>query len=269
MSKELELVPQGEREVGRPIPQSFDVESIFRLAIEKGGGVETIERLMAIRREMKAESAKAAYDAAMATFQAECPVILKTKGVNTNSGALAYKYTPLESIITQVAPTLQRHGFSFKFDTDVQSVVGWVIARCIVTHAQGHNETSTAKFPMGTKTQIMSETQVYASALTFASRRVFCNAFGIVTAGEDMDGATGKPKPAGPSTLAAEPSVKDLAQELWTLLKPVRGDKQNWAVANQWLWREEILDGGTDEAAPNLTAKRFAEVIAKTKASLA
>lgn len=274
MNKETQLEVMGGREVARSVSQSFDVESIFRLAIEKGGGVETIERLMAIRREMKSEAAKEAYDAAMAAFQAECPVILKTKGVSTNAGTLAYKYAPLENIIAQVAPTLQKHGFSFKFDTDVASVQGWVIAKCIVTHAQGHSETSTAKFPMGTKTQIMSETQVYASALTFASRRVFCNAFGLVTAGEDTDGATGKPKPAGPSTLAAETKVQDFATELWDLLKgEMRKDPKwnpkTWQGHNNWLWKHEILDAAAEQAAPHLSPEKFKTVIAAVKARLA
>jgi hypothetical protein len=111
----------------------------------------------------------------------------------------------------------------------------------------------------------MSTTQIYGAAMTFASRRVFCNAFGIVTAGEDLDGRTAAQKPAGPSKLAAEPTVKALAQELWNILKTVRGDKKDWVAANQWLWREEVLDGAVPEEAPNLTAEQFKKAIARAK----
>ena len=202
-------------------------------------------------------------------FQADCPRILKTKGVNTDAGSLAYKFTPLEDIISQVSPLLQKHGFSFKFDTDVSSVVGWVVAKCIVTHSSGHFEISTAKFPLGGKTKIMSDTQVYGAAMTFASRRVFCNAFGIVTAGEDNDAIGHKPKPAGPSTLAPDSTeIKDLARELWNILKSVRGVKPDWGQANVWLWREEILDAAAEESAPHLSAVKFRDVIAKAKAKL-
>jgi hypothetical protein len=263
MKNELELVPQSERAVSRPI-QSFDIESIFKLAIEKEGTAETLEKLMGIRREINAELSKKAFDESMAAFQAECPVVEKTKSVSTNAGTKAYSYAPFEQIIHVVRPFLQKHGFSYTLDTDTASQQGWVIAKCHVTHSAGHSTTSTAKFPLGTKTGIMSETQVYAAALTFASRRVFCNAFGIVTAGEDLDGRTGREKPPGPSTKAPpEISTKDLAQKLWTLLKPVRGDRQDWNGANAWLWKHEILDpGNPDDLAPNLSAKRFEQVIA-------
>ena len=251
---------------------AFNIESIFALAIEKQGTAETLEKLMGIRRELNAEASKKAFDEAMAAFQAECPPVRKTKSVATNSGQRAYSYAPLEVVISEVKPYLEKHGFSYAFDTDTSSQPGWVIAKCDVTHRGGHMVSKTAKFPLGTKTGIMSETQVYAAALTFASRRVFQNAFGIVCEGEDMDGRTQNPKPAGPSTKApAEISTRELATKLWNLIKPIVSqvpdwDSHTWEGHNQWLWENDILDGGNpDDAAPNLSSKRFAEVIAATE----
>lgn len=255
------------RQPDAPVP-AFNIESIFQLAIEKQGTAETLEKLMGIRRELNAEASKKAFDEAMASFQAECPPVMKTKSVSTNAGTKAYSYAPLEVVIATVKPYLEKHGFSFAFDTDTSSQPGWVIAKCDVTHCAGHTVSKAAKFPLGTKTGIMSETQVYASALTFATRRVFQNAFGIVCEGEDTNGANDRVKPAGPSTMAAEPTVKDYAAELWKLLAPVRGDQRNWDEANQWLWMEEITDGAIPETAPNLTAKRFQEVIGLAKERL-
>jgi hypothetical protein len=260
---------QPQNEVAR-VP-SFDIESIFKLAIEKEGTADTLEKLMGIRREINAELSKKAFDESMAAFQAECPPVKKTKSVATNSGARAYSYAPLEHIIAEVKPYLEKHGFSYAFDTDTSSIAGWVIARCDVTHKGGHMVSKTAKFPLGTKTGIMSETQVYAAALTFASRRVFQNAFGIVCEGEDMDGRTQKEKPAGPSTVApSEISANELAAKLWVLLKPVRGEKRDWNAANQWLWKMEILDpANPNDVCPNLPANRFEQVIAEVKKMIA
>jgi hypothetical protein len=222
-----------------------------------------------VRRELKAEQAKEAFDTALAAFQEECPIIQKDKGVPDRSGKTAYRYAPLESIAVQMKPYLQKHGFNYSFDTDTASELGWVIAKCIVTHREGHSRTSTAKFPLGTKTQIMSDTQVYAAALTFANRRAICNAFGLILAGEDMDGQTGRIKPQGPSSMQpTEPTVKELARELWTLLKSVRGTEQNWAAANDWLWREELLDAAAEERAPDLSPARFKQVIDLAKERL-
>lgn len=261
MTKTAELLPM-HRERADALAVR-DPEELLRFAVEKGADVGTIERLMTVRRELNAEKAKAAYDAAMAAFQAECPVILKTKAVKTGSETL-YAYSPFEQIVAQIKELLQKHGFSFRLDTDVESKDGWVIAMCRVVHSAGHTETSTAKFPLGTGTRAMSTTQVFAAALTFASRRVFCNAFGIIPAAEDFDGATGRPKPPGPSTKTPrDASVKELARELWAALGDVcKGDK-DWQRANQWLVDECILT--PDEQAPDLSPERFRQVVATVK----
>lgn len=251
-------------QVGRPT--SFDIESVFKYALEHEGTAEVMEKLMGIRRELNAESSKKAFDEALSAFQAECPIVLKEKAVPTGSGKVAYKYAPIEAIEVQIRPLLRKHGFSHSFDTDTASEKDWVIAKCIVTHRDGHSRTSTAKFPLGTKTQVMSDTQVYAAALTFANRRALCNAYGLVLAGEDMDGKTGKFKPSGPNQMQpSEPTAKDFAKELWEILKPVRGTERNWNAANQWLWREEILDAAANEAAPDLSIEQFKKVIFRAK----
>jgi hypothetical protein len=60
--------------------------------------------------------------------------------------------------------------------------------------------------------------------------------------------------------------AKELKAELWALLKPIRkaGDK-TWQSANDWLWREEILDAAVPETAPDLNPARFQEVITKAR----
>jgi hypothetical protein len=231
--------------------------------------MEVFKELCAMEEKMAGRRSKAAFDEAMSAFQAECPIIKKDKAVPDRTGKTAYSYAPIETIEVQIRPFCQKHGFSHTFDTDTNSDQGWVIAKCIVKHKGGHECVSTGKFPLGTKTGIMSDTQVYAAALTFANRRALCNAYGLVLAGEDMDGRVGKVKPQGPSAVEpSEPSLKDLARELWNALRQVRGAEQNWNAANQWLWREDILDGAIPETAPDLSAARFREVIQAAKERL-
>lgn len=168
-------------------PQGTSIEAILSQAIDKGTPVETMERLLAMRRELKAEAAKEAYDRAMAAFQAECPTIEKTKAVKTRDGQLAYKYAPIESIVKQVAPYLQKHGFSYSTGMELKESGVKVTVR--TTHELGHSEESSMEVPLGNKTAVMSDTQVTAAAQTFAKRYAFCNAFGILTGDEDNDGA--------------------------------------------------------------------------------
>ena len=63
--------------------------------------------------------------------------------------------------------------------------------------------------------------------------------------------------------------LKPLAAALWDVLTPVRGKERNWHAANQWLYSKEILDGAIPEVAPELSAKRFREVIDSSRKELA
>lgn len=167
---------------------TFNAEAIISQAVSQNVPVETMERLLAMRRELKAEFAKEAFDKAMAAFQADCPTIQKTKEVKTDSGARAYRYAPIESIVEQVKTYLQRHGFSYSSNMElIENGTTKVKASIKVTHSLGHSEITDMTVPLGSKTRVMSDTQVVAAAQTFAKRYAFCNAFGILTGDEDTD----------------------------------------------------------------------------------
>jgi len=155
--------------------------------------------LLAMHERLLAAQAKREFDDAMTAFQAECPVITKGRGVRDGGGVKLYEYAPFEDVIAAVKPFLQTHGFSFDLNTDVESKDGWVVAICTAKHRGGHSESKSVKLPIGSGTRAMSTTQIYAAALSFASRRAFQNAFGIVCAGEDKDGKLPTPT-RGPST---------------------------------------------------------------------
>lgn len=160
-------------------------EILIAQAIERHVPVETMEKLLAMRRELKQERAKEEYDQAMAEFQADCPTIVKTKEVKTKAGIVAYRYAPIESIVEQVRDILKKHGFSYS--TNMELLGNGVKVSVKVTHSTGHSEETCMSVPLGNKTDIMSQSQVVAAAQTFAKRYAFCNAFGILTGDEDND----------------------------------------------------------------------------------
>lgn len=177
-TQNLQVIPAEEH-------KDQSVESLIRCAIERNSSVETLERLMAIRRELKAEAAKEAFERSMAAFQADCPTIAKTKQVMNKTGnSVRYCYAPLEVIIEQVKALLQKHGFNYTLDAKVEGT--WVEAICQSTHSMGHSKTSSFKVPID-KDAYMAEAQKFASALTFCKRYAFCNAFGILTGDDDDD----------------------------------------------------------------------------------
>src|SRR5688572_7359075 len=129
-------------------------EILISQAIKKGAPIDTLERLMALRKEVLAEKAKEAFNAAMAAFQEECPVIEKTKAVKTKSGTEAYKYAPIESIVSQVKDIIRRHGF--RYSTTMKLGERTVTVYCRVVHELGHEEVSEMEVPVSEGTQIMS-----------------------------------------------------------------------------------------------------------------
>jgi len=164
-----------------------DINSLMVHAVQSGN-IETMERVMAIRRELKAEAAKEAYFAALSAFQSECPIIKKTKGVKDRSGSTRYHYAPLDMIVRIVAPLLTKHGLSYAIES---AVIGLgeesaLEAVCKVYHEAGHMESSRFSVPI-LAPEFMSKPQTFGAASTFAKRYAFVNALGILTGDEDND----------------------------------------------------------------------------------
>ena len=193
------------------LPQgATSIEGLLLAAVEHGATVDQLERLMELRRQLQAEASKRAYDEAMARFQQACPAIVKDKPVLDKYGKLRYHYAPLDKIVSQVKALIGDCGFSYAIDSIQEP--GIVGAICVVKHAAGHSEDSRFAVPIQTDAY-MSEPQKYASALTFAKRYAFCNAFGIMTADEDDDNASDRPDVAAMAEDGARYSTPEERRE--------------------------------------------------------
>lgn len=163
------------------------VNNFIQTAIDKGASIETLERLLTMREKLKAEQAKEAFDADMAVFQGQCPVIKKTKKVMNKpdkGGGVRYVYAPLDVIVSQTKKYISQNGFSYTITAGI--VDNKVTAVVKVTHKLGHSQSSDFTVPIDTESY-MNAPQKVAAALTFAKRYAFCNAFGILTGDEDND----------------------------------------------------------------------------------
>lgn len=238
MKNELSIPEQGQLAVRSP-------DQLMALAIQHGASPETMEKLLALHKEMKAMAAKEAFDKAMADFQSECPVIVKKK-----SGAKdAYKYAPIDAIISQTKDLLLKFGFSYTFTSSIEQ--GWLRAVCKVTHAQGHSQESEFKCPVDTKNPMMTEPQRYGGAMTFARRYSFTNAFGIVTADEDTDARDRREQPGfGPQRKkgAGEPEVD--SEPVAAIVEPAAASPEGKALASArfapWKFANASFGGAYD-----------------------
>jgi len=122
---------------------------------------------------------------AITNFQAECPVIQKTKSVyEKDRKTVRYKYAPIDAIIEQAKEHIAKNKLSYSLDVEQDDKMLTVI--CNVKHAAGHHETSKFSVPIGSE-GYMSDVQKYGARSTFAKRYAFCNAFGILSGDEDTD----------------------------------------------------------------------------------
>lgn len=189
MDKELIAQPQP-----GIVPAATSIEALIARAIDRGVPVETMERLLVMRTQLKAEAAKEAYFLALAALQNELPIIPKTKRVNYGEGRAKYSYAPLDDIIPIVQPLVFKHGFSVTLNEGVDEA-GKPVAIATAHHIEGHSEDS--RFPIVVDASArMNAAQQQASARTYAKRYAYCNVLGIVTGDEDDDAQTSSDPPA-------------------------------------------------------------------------
>lgn len=165
----------------------LDPEALIAKGIEHGISVEGLERLLAMRERLKAEQARSAFVGALAEFQGTCPIITKLAIVRDKAGKERYKYASLESIVRQVGPLLRHCHLTYRIDTRIEEGQATaLIAICIITHRDGHSESSQFRVPID-RDSYMSEPQKFGAASTYAKRYAFCNALGILTGDQDID----------------------------------------------------------------------------------
>lgn len=179
-------------------PKRFDANALIALAIEREPPVtvEVLERLLAMRRELREEQAREAFNRDFAAFQGACPLIPKERAVNERSGKLRYKYATLDAIMRVIQPYLVQYGFSIGFSGAFGE--GIEIVTCHLRHVLGHETMSTFRAPID-KTAYMNEPQKYGGARSYGRRYALCDVLGIVTADQDDDAVKEERIDNGPS----------------------------------------------------------------------
>jgi hypothetical protein len=187
----------------------LDPQALLRAAVEHGAGIETLERLTALAREVRAMRAREAWYEAMAKFQATCPPIYKTASakIQTRGGSsYGYKYAPLDEIVSTIAPVLAAEGLSFRWFNTIEPQR--VTASCRVSHVLGHSEESgVLSMPiMGAQDGSgANAAQQVGIALTYAKRYSLLSILGLApeTDTDAHPATTTQP----PDTSGAEPTT--------------------------------------------------------------
>lgn len=186
----------------KALVQRLDTGALIQTALEKEASVETMERLFALAKEVRAEQARAAWHTAMAGFQAEAPPVKKTK--TAKAGTYSYSYAPLDELISVMRPVLASHGLSVVFKTKADGKT--VMARADVVHKDGHSESCEFTVPIDSSTR-MNVAQQVGSALTYARRYAYLAALGLSPEDDDDGQAAAKEQ-----ATASDPSSPRPAQ---------------------------------------------------------
>ena len=202
MTDNTETVETEEVKSNLPAIDHNPIMQLLELAINKNADIDKLERLMTMKREWDAEEARKAYIADLAAFQGKCPTIIKSKdGGRTNEGQTAYKYAPIDKVMTtknengkMVKELLEEYGFSYSFNRP-EKIPDGIKVIMTIAHRLGHTDTVTVELPFVVKTGVMSPPQVYASTSSYAKRYAFLDGFGIMTGDEDNDAAIDILKP--------------------------------------------------------------------------
>lgn len=179
-----ELVVENSPEVNLPMVAQPHMR-LIELAVEKGD-ITLLEKIMDLEERYEANQAKKDFNAAMSVFQSALPVIEK-KGVvhyESSKGVTHYNYAKLEDVAQAIRPALKSSGLSYRFTQEQNN--GQIKVTCIVTHINGHSETSSLHSSpdlSGGKDPL----KAMASAISYLRRYTLTGLLGIVVGGEDDD----------------------------------------------------------------------------------
>jgi hypothetical protein len=207
---EKRLITLKESDALRAMP-GLNPQALIAAAIDKGASIETLERLVQLAKDIRAITAKEAYNKAIAEFQRRCPPIKKNRAMVVQ-GRPTYRYGDLGEIIATISPLMGELGLSKSWEAVHASKPNHVASVCIISHELGHSERSgPTEIPYGTDGNRMNAAQSVGSAKTYAKRYSLCDALGISP--EDDDDATGTNGSEARTAPRVKPSVRQYMAE--------------------------------------------------------
>lgn len=171
-----------------PTPVALpDVDTLIQQVIVQPGGIDAIERLVALQERVMTQRAESAMTIALSEFSRLCPPIAKSKQggffVDTEGTKHVWFYTPLDEIVRAVKTLCYNLGLNYAWD--VVGAEDALTVTCTLRHIDGASRSSTMKLPI-TGTSKMTPAQKWSGTATFGKRLTLSNVLGITTM-DDVD----------------------------------------------------------------------------------
>ena len=242
----------------------LDPQALIAKAIETGAGIEMMERLVALAKDVREVQAREAWYAAMAEFQRGCPAIKKTgfAKIQTARASYEYRYAPLDEILSTIQPIMGPLGLSVSWRNRVEG--DKVIASCRISHTLGHHEESgelSMPIVLADADRGANPMQRVGIATTYAKRYSLLSIIGM--APEDDDDAQTSREAPPPQRVEDEPPAEG---------RTINEGQQKrlWAIARHHGWSQadvkDLIAGWQCESTHEIPVAFYDAVIDKLKA---
>lgn len=202
--------------------------------IQNGADLGSVKEMLAMSRELAAEQARRAFDAALADAKAEIPIVARNaKGHNNKA------YADFSAYASALKPILAKHGLSYRFRTEQTDRI---TVTCVLSHKEGHAEENSLSGPADT-TGSKNAIQAVGSTLTYLQRYTLVQALGLA-AGDDDDG-----KASGQSSDDLATLTPEQVKTIRALIEDTKTDTQKFC---------ELV---RVEAVPDILAKNFDKIV--------
>jgi hypothetical protein len=174
--------------------------------IQNGADLGAVKEMLAMSKELAADQARQAFDAAIAEAKSEIPVIGKNATGHNNK-----RYADFSAYAQALKPILAKHGLSYRFRTEQADKI---TVTCILSHKAGHFEENSLAGPpdaTGSKNAI----QAIGSTVQYLMRYTLVQALGLAS-GEDDDGHSTGSGDSGPITEEQAATIRALIEETGT-----------------------------------------------------
>ena len=166
---------------------------MLAVAVQRGADLDYVKQLMDLQDRWEAKQAQQAFNAALAAFKKNPPVVVKDL-LNKQFGSW---YASIGSLVNTVNAALGEHGLSASWEYDQTNDL--ISVTCVLEHVGGHSKRVTAKGPPDTSgskntLQQIRSTFTYLKISTFEAVTGVASQAGNLN--DDGNGAGKKQEPA-------------------------------------------------------------------------
>lgn len=237
-------------EVDKPaaltVSHSLTPLEMLNAAIERGDGIDKLERLMGLNDRWEAAQAKKAYSEAKAAFKTNVPAIIRDK----ENKQYKSHYVSIGNLVNTVNEALSKYGFDASWLYDQTDTT--IKCTCTLKHVQGHSESVTLGGPPDVSGQ-KNPLQQIKSTTTYLRIATFEAVTGIATRdGNADDDGNGAGKAIDGNQLIDKVQLDELIK----LADEVGADKERFCKFVGVASFAEITQANFAKAKSMLNAKR-------------